>query len=182
LTGSIRFPLETERLSIRPMVLADADDLHALHADPTTWDYISSRPSETLDETMARVARQVEEQDQLGFSMWAVVERASGKVVGDCGLQMLEGNPEMEIGWHVARAWRGRGIATEAARACLAAGFDQLGLDRIVAVAWPTNGASLRVMEKLGMNRVGPAFHYQHETVLYTLTRQEAAAAAAHAG
>jgi RimJ/RimL family protein N-acetyltransferase len=64
---------------------------------------------------------------------------------------------------------RGRGYASEAARAALAIGFGELGLDRVVAVTHPENAASRRVMEKLGMTLVGPGRHYGGETVLYEL-------------
>jgi RimJ/RimL family protein N-acetyltransferase len=89
------------------------------------------------------------------------------------GLQILEDGPEVELGYKLGPEYRGRGYATEAGRAWLAYGFETLGLDRIVAVAWPENAASWRVMEKLGMTRVGPGHHYGHETLLYRITREE---------
>ena len=101
----------------------------------------------------------------------AASDRASGRVIGDCGLQMLEGGPQVEIGYKLARAVRGRGLAAEAGRACLAAGFDELGLERIVAVADPDNVASRRVMKKLGMTLMGRGRHYGSETVLYEIRR-----------
>jgi ribosomal-protein-alanine N-acetyltransferase len=110
--------------------------------------------------------------------MSAVVERASGRVIGACGLQLLEDGPEVELGYRLGRASRGHGYATEAARVWLEYGFETLGLDRIVAVAWPENTASWRVMEKCGMRLVGPGHHYGHETVLYELTREGRAAPA----
>lgn len=179
---AIRFPLETERLLIRPIALEDVEDLHEVHADPTTWDFIGSGPTETLDATLARLARTIEYQEQHGISLWAVVERASGRVVGDCGLQYLEGGPDVEVGYRLHRSVRGRGYTTEAARACVEAGFDQLGLERIVAVAWPENTASRRVMEKIGMRLVGPGFHYNHASVLYEISRPRGANGAAPAG
>jgi RimJ/RimL family protein N-acetyltransferase len=59
--------------------------------------------------------------------------------------------PTVEIGWRLAPAYRGRGLATEAARACLDFGFNNLRLPEIVAFTVPANAASRRVMEKLGM-------------------------------
>jgi ribosomal-protein-alanine N-acetyltransferase len=94
---------------------------------------------------------------------------------------MLEGGPEVEVGYRLARDARGRGYATEAARASLTYGFEQIGLERIVAVAAPANAASRRVMEKAGMTMEGPGRHYGQETVLYSITRRRAAAAAASA-
>jgi RimJ/RimL family protein N-acetyltransferase len=58
---------------------------------------------------------------------------------------------EIEVGWVVAVAHRGKGLATEAAGAAIAYAFDVLGVDEVVAYTSPGNAASMRVMEKLGM-------------------------------
>lgn len=177
----IQFPLETGRLLIRPMTLDDAEDLHDVYSDPTTYRYIGAEPSASIEDTRERIAVRMRHQDEHGFAIWAVCEETSGRVVGDCGLQLLEGGPEVELGYRLARSARGRGIATEAARACVVAGFDDLELDRIVAVTAPDNLASRRVMKKLGMTLMGLGRHYDRETVLYALTRDQEAEAAAQA-
>jgi ribosomal-protein-alanine N-acetyltransferase len=170
--------LETERLTLRPFEPGDAEDLHAVRSDPSTFEYLGSAPAATLENTLAQIARLTAYYDEHGFGIAAVVERASGRVIGDCGLQLLEDGREVEVGYKLGRQYRGRGYATEAARAWLEYGFHTLGLDRMVAVAWPENAASWRVMEKCGMRRVGPGHHYGHETLLYELTREEFAAPA----
>jgi len=62
-------------------------------------------------------------------------------------------------------------LTTEAARACLHWGFEDVGLERIVAIARPENGASLRVMEKLGMKYEKDAFFYNTDVKYYALSR-----------
>ena len=83
---------------------------------------------------------------------------------------MLEAGPDVELTYTLTRAAWGRGYATEAARAVFAWGFDGLALERIVAVAYPQNRASLRVIEKLGMSLVGPRFCYGADLVECELT------------
>jgi RimJ/RimL family protein N-acetyltransferase len=90
-----------------------------------------------------------------GFGLLAVVDRSSGRVVGEAGLQLLEGGPDVELGYTLSRAAWGRGYATEAASAVLRWAFVGLGLERVVAVADPANAASLRVLDKIGMRRLG---------------------------
>jgi RimJ/RimL family protein N-acetyltransferase len=90
-----------------------------------------------------------------GFGLLAVTERETGRLIGEAGLQYLEEGPDIEVGYTLARAAWGRGYATEAAGAILRWGFAGLRLHRIVAVADPANAASLRVLEKLGMGRIG---------------------------
>lgn len=177
----IEFPLETGRLLIRPMTLDDADDLHEVYSDPTTYRFIGMEPSQSIEETRERIAVRIRHQEEHGFAIWAVCEQTNHRVVGDCGLQLLEGGPQVELGYRLARSARGRGIATEAGRACLVAGFDDLELDRIVAVTDPANVASRRVMKKLGMTLMGLGRHYGRETVLYAITRAQEAEAAAQA-
>ena len=153
------------------MQAGDAEQLLEMYRDPSTVEYIGSPPLETIDQMLAGIARRSAHEEEHGFSLWSVLERASGRLVGECGLQMLEGGPDVELGYKLAGAARGRGYATEAAAAWIAHGFAVLGLERIVAVAWPENAASRRVMEKVGMTLVGPGHHYGHETLLYEISR-----------
>jgi ribosomal-protein-alanine N-acetyltransferase len=165
--------LETERLILRPFEPGDAEELHPVHAEPSTFEYTGTEPPTSIEETRARIERIRARLADPVSGPWAVVEKASGRLIGDAGLQVLEDGPEVELGYKLGREWRGRGFATEAGRAWLAYGFETLGLDRIVAVAWPENTASWRVMEKCGMTRVGPGHHYGHDTLLYRITREE---------
>jgi RimJ/RimL family protein N-acetyltransferase len=166
----IEFPLVTERLLVRPMEPGDEDALHEVwsHAavlaaldHPGPWPRAASR--DRLETKMAH-------QERHGFAVWAVAERDGGRLVGETGLQLLDGGPEVEVGWRIHPDVQRRGYATEAAGAALAAGFEQLGLERIVAVADPGNRASRRVMEKLGMTYAGMRRHYGSDMVLYEIS------------
>ena len=97
------------------------------------------------------VERQMALLRERGFCLWKLLPRAGGGLIGFCGLQPLPEAEDIEIGWWLARAWWGRGLATEAARAALCDGFERVGLRRIVAIAQPANMASIGVMQKLGM-------------------------------
>jgi [ribosomal protein S5]-alanine N-acetyltransferase len=167
----IEFPLVTERLEMRPMRREDESALHAIWSHPSTLAALDFHDEYTLAMTRQRIADKRAHQSFHGFAIWTVVERESGEVVGDTGLQLLEGGPDVEVGWRMAPDRRGRGYATEAARTALAAGFETLGLERVVAVTHPDNRASRRVMEKIGMTLVGPGHHYGGETVLYEVER-----------
>jgi len=99
------------------------------------------------------VERQMALFDERAFCLWKLVPRlpSGGGLIGFCGLQPLPETDEIEIGWWLARAWWGRGLAAEAARVALRDGFERAGLARIVAIAQPANMASIRIMRKLGM-------------------------------
>jgi ribosomal-protein-alanine N-acetyltransferase len=108
--------------------------------------------SESIDDTERRLQDLMDHQDEHGFSLWAVTDRANGTVMGDAGLiHYAHRGPEIELAYRLAKPYWGKGYATEAARAWVQHGFDELGLDRIVAVTHPENAASQRVLEKVGM-------------------------------
>jgi RimJ/RimL family protein N-acetyltransferase len=84
----VRLPIETERLSIRPLRLDDAIELHELYSDAQAMRYLASRVPTTVAESEEWVRSKIDlfARDD-GLSLWAVVERATGAVVGDAGLQ-----------------------------------------------------------------------------------------------
>lgn len=96
------------------------------------------------------------------------------KTIGYCGLTHfsdIEGQPEIEVGYRLARAWWGQGFATEAARGVRNYAFHSLGLSRLVSLIEPSNTASLRVAAKLGMHREREVMlpGYDHADYLYVV-------------
>jgi RimJ/RimL family protein N-acetyltransferase len=163
----IELPLETERLVIRPLREQDAAAIHEVWSDPETMQFLPSEPAASLDETRQRVRRHIERQREFGLSLWAVEERETGDVLGLCGLFPVGGTgPDIEVAYHISRRHWNRGLATEAARACVEAGL-AAGLQEILAFALPENAASLRVMEKIGMRPYGRVRLYGTELVRY---------------
>ena len=143
----IRFPLTTDRLLIRPFTVDDAELLHAFWSDPTNERFTGGYPAPaTVAATRALIEELLAAEPN---GPWAVLERETGELVGDCGLFPAEGEVELAYGFRRDR-W-GHGYATEAAAACVQAGFEQLGLTRIVAdIHARGNAASERVLAKLG--------------------------------
>jgi RimJ/RimL family protein N-acetyltransferase len=97
--------------------------------------------------------------------------RETGEVIGVTGLGHLADGPEIEVGYRFLRKHWGNGYASEAARASIEFGLEELGLEQIAAVTLPTNIASRRVMEKCGMVFAGVMDVYGHEHVKYTIAR-----------
>ena len=163
--------LETGRLTLRPLCDDDVDELSELLGDAEAlalW-------GEPLDRDGARawIERNRARYEADGFGRCAVVLRATGELVGDCGLARttVEGVPEVELGWIVSRAYWGQGIATEAAEAWRDHAFGRLGLDRIVSMVSEENVASRRVAEKLGMTVERPAVWGGEPMLMYSFAR-----------
>lgn len=164
--------LHTERFILRPWTLDDVEAAFRMYGDPEVTRYLGSGASEPdLDSQRTNLEKVIAKYEVLGeegYGFWAAEERSTGEVVAAALLKPIvvseghiaEEKPEIEVGWHVARAHWGRGIATEMGRRCLAHGFDDVSLDKIIAVAYAENPNSLRVMEKIGMRLLGETDRY----------------------
>jgi RimJ/RimL family protein N-acetyltransferase len=148
-------PIRTERLTIRAFTLDDVPAIHAvLYSDPEAMHFIGG--AHTLERTRQGIAGYIEHQRSAGYSFWALTDAESGEIIGEAGLYPMNGvGPDVELGYALGRAWWGRGYATEAAGAILAAAFQTLGAHRVVAVAKRENTGSLHVLDKLGFRFEG---------------------------
>jgi RimJ/RimL family protein N-acetyltransferase len=176
--------LETSRLTLRDWRDADREPFAAMNADP--------RVMELFPATLDRIASDAflnrirEHWAAAGFGLWAVERQADGRFLGFAGLAAptfeAHFTPAVEIGWRFAvEAW-GHGYATEAARAALRFGFEDLDLAEIVSFTVPANSRSRAVMERLGMTH-DPADDFDHPRlppgdpsrhhVLYRLPRED---------
>lgn len=159
------YPLETERLILRPFSPADFDDLYDIHSRPEVARYLywDARDGEQVRQVLERKAGQYELTEEGQGLAAAVVWRASGRVVGEVSLVWLSREHRQgEIGFSFHPAYQGRGLATEAAEVMLRLGFGELGLHRIIGRCDARNDASARLLERLGMRREA---HFVHNEV-----------------
>jgi RimJ/RimL family protein N-acetyltransferase len=147
------WPLETDRLTLRPFVEDDFAALHAMRSDPQVALYLYGEPTSeeetrTLLESKIASPAWSKEGDWLSV---AAVERASGETVGDLSFHWVsERDKTAEIGFTFDPRHQGKGFATEAARAILDWAFTS-GFHRVIGRTEARNTASARVLEKLGM-------------------------------
>lgn len=165
--------LETARLYLRPFAPDDFDGFAAMNADAEVMRFIGDGKPQSRAQTQARLNAILDHWDQHGFGLFAVVDIMTRTLVGFCGLQYLDNTAEIEVGYRLARRFWGTGLATEAASASLNYGFDELGLDRIVAVVHPDNVASQRVVEKIGLLYVKDSRFYNADLRYYAITREQ---------
>ena len=169
----VQLPIETERLTIRPLRIEDADELHELYSDVEAMRFLTSSPPATVAESRAWVQSKIElfERDD-GLSLWAAVARDTGAVVGDVGLQWETYDGRVvDLGCRLIRRHWGRGYASEASRAVLSAGFRELGVDRICAATHVDNARARRVLEALGGRRERELHVYGMDMALYAFSR-----------
>ncbi len=176
--------LETPGAIIRPFTMGDAAALYAILRQEEVMRFLpeGQMSLEEVRETLAWIIDCYDKNtpERIIKFTAAVTLRGTGEVVGWVGLGPLDFEPsQIELFYGIDRAFWGRGLATEAARAMLGYGFNKLGRHRIVAVVHPDNAASIRVIVKTGLRyerTIGslPAEHNAYEgDYYYSLTCEE---------
>ncbi len=145
----MRVTIETSRLILRPFESADAAAAFGWFGDPLVMRFTPTGPDTSVEQTKARLANYQEHQIAHGFSKWIIVDRGSGRSIGDSGLLVLREYGWIDLGFRLEQAYWGKGLATEAASAWVRAAFGEFHLERLGAFVHPENVASIRVLEKL---------------------------------
>ena len=146
----VTWHLETERLQLRPMSLDDLDAFSQVVGDPVSMRFYP-RPFDR-EMTRAWIERVQERYARDGIGLLAVVESATGEMIGDCGPMVQEtGHGSfVELGWHIRRDRQGLGFATEAGAACRDHAWEVLDVDRLISIIRPENVPSWSVARALG--------------------------------
>lgn len=134
---------------MRPFEEGDLDAYAAIVADPEVTRYLGGGPLTRAD-AWRSMAVFLGHERLRGWSNNAAVDKATGRLLGRCGLWRPEGWPGLEVGWAFGRFAWGRGYATEAAVAWRDWAFEVLGADELVSVIHPDNTRSIRVAERIG--------------------------------
>ena len=145
--------LETPRLILRPVSGEDFDAWAAMMADESTRFIGGPQSRSTAWRGFVMVAGAWVAE---GFSMFSVLEKASGRWIGRVGPWEPEGWPGTEVGWGIDKAEWGKGYATEAAEASIDWAFDVLGWTDVIHIIDPENVRSQAVARRLGAENRGP--------------------------
>jgi RimJ/RimL family protein N-acetyltransferase len=162
--------IDTARLLLRQPNTEDLDELVAIHAEAEVarfmgeWDRI--RVSKWLEQNQR-------DWSERGYGRLAIVDRATGQLLGRSGLKYWPEFQETEVGWLLRPdAWR-HGFATEAARACGDWGFHNLDLPHLTAMLHPDNDRSIRVADRLGMSPLRDDIFMGESVVVYSISRED---------
>jgi RimJ/RimL family protein N-acetyltransferase len=152
--------LETERLLLLPWRGEDVEPFRPIATDPQVMRYITGGKPWSDEQIQEFIQRQIAGLERNGFCLWRLVRKEQPeRLIGFCGLQPWRDRPGLdigyhgviEIGWWLANdCWR-QGFATEAARSALRFGFEQAGLEKIIAVTHRDNHASQAVARRIGL-------------------------------
>lgn len=169
--------LQTKRLTLRHFEQTDDQALACVFADPEVMRFGDGvKSNEWIQDWLSRCIH--DHYHKRGWGPFAVIENSSGDLIGYCGLFYfpdINGEPEIELGYRLARKAWGQGYATEAVRAVRDFAFSSLGLTRLIAMIDPGNAASIRVAEKAGMKYEQDVMldGYTHPDRVYSITRDD---------
>ena len=154
--------IETQRLILRNFIPADFIQLAPILADPRVMKYSRTGDVLSVSETKEKIQGYIRSYEKYGFGKWAVISKDHNQLIGYCGIAVepVDNKEERELGYRLAYSFWNQGLATEAAKAAVEYGFEQLKFPYILGIVEQQNKASIRVLEKLGMR-------YERETVFY---------------
>jgi RimJ/RimL family protein N-acetyltransferase len=143
--------LETERLGMRPFKAGDEPLIYELNRQPLIVRYTGNPPMSNLEEAYRVLHEHLLPQYALGLGRWAVFLKADLTFIGWCGLKQTESG--VDFGYRYLSEYWGQGYGTEAARAVVTYAFETLKLPVLQAHAVVENQASIRILERMGMQK-----------------------------
>lgn len=182
MSGPVPFPtIETERLLLREIVEADAEDLFAIHGDSELMRWFGSEPLKDLAAAQGLVKTFVDWRNLANpGTRWAIQSKVSPKLIGTCGLFNWNRNwRKCLVGYELAAQAQGRGIMSEALSAILSWGFDNMELNRIEAQIHPNNQLSIKLVRTLKfveegrLRELGYWGGQHHDMLQFSLLRRE---------
>jgi ribosomal-protein-alanine N-acetyltransferase len=177
---SLDTTLLTPRLLLRPMVLEDAEAMHAFKSDPEATRWFGQEPKTGIEQTRGWVRSGLEGRKEGTSITWAITLRDTGKVIGECCLWNIDrSSMRAELGYELLRSYWKRGLMSEALKAVLEYSFSEMRLNRIEANPLSINLDSQKVLIGLGFKQEGrlrQRYHHQgqwHDEMWFGLLQSE---------
>jgi ribosomal-protein-alanine N-acetyltransferase len=142
--------IETERTIMRKLTKEDAIDFYTLNLDEEVLKFTGDKPFEHLQAAIDFLTN-YDQYAKYGVGRLAVIDKATLKFIGWCGLKYSQDKNEYDIGFRFYKNNWNKGFATETAKKCLDFGFSELKIEKIVGRAMKDNIGSIKVLEKIGM-------------------------------
>jgi ribosomal-protein-alanine N-acetyltransferase len=163
--------IETERLLLRMYKTDDLESVYLLITDKDVTKFFPDYYSVEKKDVLASLPRRLERWRKYGFGQLGVFDKTGKNLIGYCGLQPLDNTGEIEVYYGFNKIYWGKGLATEAANSVLRFGFEEVKLDRIVAVTHPENFASQKLLRGLGLEQGKNGCFYGMEAAYFALPR-----------
>ncbi|MFT5858419.1 MAG: ribosomal-protein-alanine N-acetyltransferase [Flavobacteriaceae bacterium] len=166
--------LETDRLILRKVTLDDIPLLFKMESTPESNEYTGEVVSKSIEELEEKIKGSIlKDYRVVGFGRLAVIIKETNTFIGWAGLKYLPEFDQVDLGYRFLPEFWGKGYGTEASIELIRYGFEDLNLDRIIALAMPENKASTRIMEKAGMafDKTAPYEDGEPDAIWYFIDR-----------
>ena len=163
--------LETPRLLLREFDIDDAQSFYDLNLNPNVIKYTGNSAFKDIEEAK-EFLNNYSDYKENGFGRWAVINKATKEFIGWCGLKNDKKTDETDIGFRFFETFWNQGFATESAKACINYGFENLNLKTIIGRAMKENTASIKVLEKIGLQYVKDFNFDGQEGVIFQIENQ----------
>ena len=140
----------TERLYLRELNETDYKYFYNLNLDKDVLEYTGDKPFKNLEDAK-KFLKNYKPYKKYGCGRWAVIDKKNDTFLGWCGIKFTENLNEYDIGFRFFKKYWGEGFATESAKSCIEYGINNLKINEIVGRAMKENKASIRVLEKIGL-------------------------------
>lgn len=164
--------LETKRLLLRESIVEDAPVLYEMTNDPEVMKYTGDVMFKSVEETKELI-RNYPDYQKYTYGRWTTIIKETNEIIGWCGLKYIEDLKETDLGFRFMKKYWNKGYGTEASIACLQYGFEQLGMQQIIAQVYKDNGASQRVLQKLGFTYWKELYDKDDSWLVFRIKKEE---------
>jgi len=163
---------ETKRFELRELGVQNSEDFYRLNKDPQVMLFTGEKPFGSLEEAV-RFLKSYDPYSAYGYGRWAVYPLGSSRFLGWCGLKYHPESNLTDLGFRIFRNYWGMGIATETSLGALDYGFGSLRLSKVIGRVMDENLASVRVLKKVGMERIGAFEEVGFKGSVYQVTKEQ---------
>lgn len=153
---------------MRELDIHDSKSFYELNLNPKVIKYTGDKAFETIA-TAENFLKNYKDYQVNGYGRWAVIDKSTNNFIGWCGLKYSQNLNETDIGFRFFEEYWSKGFATESAKACLQYGFEKLNLKTIIGRAMAENIASVKVLEKIGLQYLREFNFDGHKGVIYEI-------------
>lgn len=161
----MKIHVHTERTVLRDWESSDLENYARIASDPDVMAHIGDGKTRPHSYAVGFIDKVLRQQTNRGWTRFAVEHRKTGKLMGYCGLDLIDGL--LDFGWRYAKEYWGAGYGYEAANGALYVAQETFGLTHITCQSYIENAGSIRIMQKMGMDQIGESEAYGRPLVVY---------------
>lgn len=164
--------LETKRVYLREFLHSDIKALSEIYSNAEIMKYMGRGGPLNAEQTLKMINYWQSEYKNYGYGFWAMINKEDEKLIGHCGFSFIKEAGETEIAYLLDKPYWGKGFATEISKKTLEYGFDKFNFKKVIALVYPDNKQSIRVIEKMGMSFEREGIFFERKLYMYSVVNK----------